>query len=528
MKRFALLALALAACAQPSATAGAPHVGVRLVEGAGQDLTPAPAGGAATYLREPHHPEGPLMPPDAFLGELTLVGEDGKPRALGAGATNLAGSVLFSPDGQWLAYLTHFDFSTHTGQLSLVSVAGGEPRALAPGVSFFGFSPDGKNLAYVAAGRLSLLALAGGEPATVADGVATFEFSADGRAVLYRTRSSDGAALVLAPVAAGGKAPTPVARHVADYQFDRKGQAIAYTLETPDRLPELHLWKGGAERLIATAAPSFAFSSDGRYLAFVAGVSASYLEGDTYVVAVDGGAPQRIGKRAGTYVFSPDGSQLAFLHEYYDRSRTGKLAVWNPGRGTVEVAPFVRLFGWSHRGGALAWLQTVTRPLYTEQLHLAPAAAPAAGRFIGQAIYSFDFSPDDKELLFKTACVSGGQACDLMEVPTDAAAAKVTHGPDGGLLPEKAVRVAAGLSDYDFSPDGHWLWLTFTNPTGHTVDVAVIPNGEWSLPRYVDRGAEPHPRWLAGGKVAYLVNTPKRPGLYEADPAQVPAALSHR
>ncbi|MHB8417619.1 MAG: TolB family protein [Myxococcales bacterium] len=530
MRRGALHLLgglaALAACARPASSRQTLHVGQRLVEGAGQDLIPAPAGGAATYLREPRHPEGPLMPPDAFLGELLLVTPDGKMRSLGTGATNLAGSVLFSPDGRRVAYLSHFDFASHTGDLSLAEVAGGEPRLLAAKSSFFGFSPDGRSLAYVALGRLSLLDLDRGAITALAQDVATFEFSADGRGLLYRQRAANGADLVLAPVGPGHA--TTVARQVADYQFDRKGEAIAYTLETPDRLPELHLWKAGSERLLGTGTPSFAFSPDGKALAFVAGVSAAYLEGDTYVVAVDGGAPQRIGRRAGSYVFSPDGSQLAFLHDYYDRSRTGKLAAWRPKGGITEIADFVRLFGWSHRGGDLAWLRTVSRPLYTEQLHLAAASNLAASRFIGQAIYSFDFSPDDRELLFKTGCVSGGNACDLMEVPTDPSLAKTgPRQPDGGVLPEKATRVAAGISDYDYSPDDRWLWLTFVNPTGHTVDVAVIPSGEWSLPRYVDRGAEPHPRWLPTGKVAYLVNTPKRPGLYEADPAQA-AALSGR
>ncbi len=525
-RHFALGLLSVClACGGRKTSPSQLHVGQKLVDGAGQALLAAAGGGAAAYVREPVHPKGQLIPEDAFIGELVLIGADGQQRSLGAGVTNLAGSMLFSPDGRYLAFLRHFDFSSHLGELVLADVQGGEPKPLATQTSFFGFSPDSRNLAYVTDGRLWVLPLAGGTggaPAKLGDGVATFEFSADGQTLLSRQRSSDGAELVLRQVGGEHRA-TLVAKHVADYKFDQKGQAIAYTLETPDRLPELHLWKSGAERLLGTGAPSFSFSPDGRTLAFVAGVSASYIEGDIHVVAVDGGTPQRIGKRAGAYLFAADGSRLAFLHDYYDQAHSGKLAVWSAAGGVQELTDAVRLFGWSHRGGYFAWLKTVTHPLYTERLYLAPAGRLAEGRFVGQAIYSFDFTPDDSHLLFKTDCVSGGAACDLMEVPTNAAQAEkqvIPHAPDGGLIPEKATRIAAGLSDYDYSADGKWMWLAFTSQMGHVIDLAVIPTSEWSLPRYIDHGAEPHPRWLSTGKVAYLINSPKKAGFYVGDPAQ--------
>ncbi len=512
-------AAVLVACTRAPGS-GEPQIAHRLVEGPGQALLAAPVGGAAAYLRAPVHPEGPLMPPDAFLGDLTLVGPDGRTRDLGGGATNLAGAVLFSPDGRWIAWLRHFDFASHRGDLAVAQVSEGTPTELAPAVAFIGFSPDGGWLGYVAGDKFSLRDLVSGTTREVGDGVATFEFSADSRVVLYRRRAGDGGELVLEPVSGRGRAET-VARRVADYRFDARGESIAYTLEPPDRLPELHLWKGGVERLLGTSATSFEFSPDGRTLAYVAGVSAHYLEGDVFAVAANGGRPQLVGKRAGAYRFSADG-RLAFLHDYYDQARSGKLAVWTPEGGAVEVAPAVTLFGWSHQGAWLAWIRTVTRPLYTEQLFLAPSARPTEARFIGQAIYSFDFSPDDRRLLFKTLCIAGGNACDLMAVSTSAPA-NPSAAPDGGLLPEKAVRVAAGISDYDFSPGRNWLWLAFMEPIGHVVDLAVIPAQGWSLPRYVFHGAEPHPRWLPTGQLAFLVNNPKQAGFYEVDPAAVPA-----
>ncbi len=517
---FALV-LALAACtAHPRPGQASPAR--RLAEGPGQALLASPAGGAAVYLRNPIHPRGPLLPPDAFLGELTLIDAYGTPHPLGPGATNLAGAVLFSPDGRFVAFLHDFDFSSHQGLLAIAD-AEGNVHPMGSGVTFFGFSPDGHLLGYIAGGALSLVPLAGaGKPISLGSGVATFEFSSDSRAILFR-RGAAGGELVLATVD-GRASPIVVARGAADYRFDAKGQAIAYTLETPDRLPELHLWKGGAQRLLGTAATSFEFSPDGRTLAYVAGVRADYLEGDVFVAPVAGGAPRLVGRHAGAYRFSADG-RLAFLHDYYDQSRSGRLAVWSPGGEPIEVASSVSLFGWSHQGAYLAWLHAVSRPMYTEQLFLAQAERPSIARFVGEAIYAFDFSPDDRELLFKTRCISGGTACDLMEVPTAAPAAPAAE-RDGGPSPEKATRVAAGVQDYDFSPDQRWLWLAFMEPVGHIVDLALIPAKGWSLPRYFAHAAEPHPRWLPDGRIAFLVNGPKHAGFYEVRPLDVPAALA--
>ena len=84
-------------------------VGRQLVEGGGQALKTAPAGGVLAFLLDPEHPTGPLIPSDAVLGIVTLVSADGSVHQLGHGGTNLAGASVFSPDGQWLAYLAGFD-----------------------------------------------------------------------------------------------------------------------------------------------------------------------------------------------------------------------------------------------------------------------------------------------------------------------------------------------------------------------------------------------------------------------------------
>jgi hypothetical protein len=509
-------------------------VGRQLVEGGAQGLMAAPAGGALVFLLDPEHPTGPLIPSDALLGTVTLVSADGSVHVLGRGGTNLAGAFLFSRDGRWLAYLSGFDFATHLGRLSLASSLGSSPpRELVASTGYFGFSPDNKWLGYVAAGRLMMVATAGGEPIELAEGVGTFEFSPDSQAMIYRHSVEHGGELVSRSLGPERRT-THIASGVADYLVDEAQGSVAYTVFDASHVPELHVWRSGQERRLGTGVPGFKFSPDGRWLAFVSGIDSKHKEvpfdfsgakGDLFLAAVDGvAAPLKIGSRIEGYRFSPSGRELAFLDGYDEQSRSGKLTVWKAPTAIVPLAGGVPLFGWSHTGKYLAYLQRVIRPLYTERLLLSRTDDLCAGtgcvsrapRDFGTAVYAFDFSPDDDKLLFKTACASEGLSCDLMAAPAMGPASTPKPLADGGIAPERGERLAMAIEDYDYSPDGHWLSLSFADPTGHRVDLAVVPSGEFALPRYIDTKVEPHSRWLANGSIAYLVNGSKRRGLFVA------------
>jgi hypothetical protein len=531
MRAHAALLLAGAiACASHK-----PHTttaGTLIAEGAGQALTVAPSSGAAVYLREPTHPEGKIMPPDAFLGALMLRSPDGAMHRLAGGVTNLGGDIAFSADGQRVAFLADFSFESHLGNLGVAPVASGAVQVLDEGASYFGFSPDGRSLGSIVDGTLRLRSDRLSKPLEVDHGVATFEFAGN-EAVIYRRRSSEGGDLLFFRPFADGRSQL-IARRVADYLYEPRAGAIAYTLQTDDGTTLLHLLAGlgRIDRLLGTNVPSFRFSPNGRHLAYIADATSHYLEGDLFVAAVEGGPAVLLGKRAGDYRFAPGGdrTRLAFISEYFESLRAGKLALWDEAAGVLPqsapVADSVRVFSWSKSGQWFGYLKRVTQPLYTEQLLLVSTAESCPGRavckvvphLVGEGIYAFDFTPDEKQVLYKTACTRGGEACDLLATPTAPQPMKTL--PDGGLIPPGGRRLASGIDDYDVSPDGLWLLLTFKNPTGNTADLAVIPLGEQSLPRYVDFRIEPHPRWTPANRLLYLVNAPKRAGLYEADPSK--------
>lgn len=81
--------------------------------------------------------------------EIWLCHEGGKPFQLTNNVKNASTNPLFSPDGQWLAFLSDRGNKT---QIYVLRLSGGEARALTreeEGISFFDWHPDGKRFVFV-------------------------------------------------------------------------------------------------------------------------------------------------------------------------------------------------------------------------------------------------------------------------------------------------------------------------------------------------------------------------------------------
>jgi dipeptidyl aminopeptidase/acylaminoacyl peptidase len=83
--------------------------------------------------------------------EIWMYREGGKPFQLTHNPKNSSTGPLFSPDGQWLAFLSD---RGNKNQIYVLRVSGGEARAITreeEGISFYEWHPDGKRLVFVKA-----------------------------------------------------------------------------------------------------------------------------------------------------------------------------------------------------------------------------------------------------------------------------------------------------------------------------------------------------------------------------------------
>lgn len=83
--------------------------------------------------------------------EIWMYREGGKPFQLTHNPKNISAAPLFSPDGQWLAFLSD---RGNKNQIYVLRVSGGEARAITreeEGIAFYEWHPDGKRLVFVKA-----------------------------------------------------------------------------------------------------------------------------------------------------------------------------------------------------------------------------------------------------------------------------------------------------------------------------------------------------------------------------------------
>jgi WD40 repeat protein len=99
--------------------------------------------------------------------------------------------LSWSPDGKELAYVAS------TGELVAVGADGSGARVIARGATHSSWSPDGRRIVYVATDGITVAAASGSDAHVIADG-AFPTWSPDGRRIAYQSRSGVGVHLIQA------------------------------------------------------------------------------------------------------------------------------------------------------------------------------------------------------------------------------------------------------------------------------------------------------------------------------------------
>jgi hypothetical protein len=474
-------------------------------------LRPSPDGTRLAWLARCARPPVAGLPREALACDLLVApAAGGEPRRVAGGVSSLEGSFAWGADGS-LAALADHDPAAGSGSL-VVARPGGEPRTLAPAVSFWGFGPGGA-LGLVAAGELRV-AQAGGEPLPVrgATGVATFEFHPrDAGQLLARRRGAAGGELLRV---AGGVAQVLGGSAAGDYAWSPDGSFVAATVRGAAGAWDLRLWRAGRAgpgAVLGTAVQGFAFSKDGGALAFLAGVAPG-RNGDLLVASLAGvedearvrAAP--LARGVGDFRWAAAARRIAWLEGFDARIRAGTLGAGGEGMPAVTFAGNVTAYDLSPSGAQVAFLEHVTAGGYSVDLKLSPAGAAAAGT-VARGAFGFEFSPDGRWLYYRAGCIRNAEACDLWRLPAT------------GLAPgQSPERIADGVKGFEFdrARPGRLL-LSFARTDLAALDLAV-----WDEGKVRPLGAAALPGSAAflppdGRRVAWIGVAPGDAGIFVAD-----------
>lgn len=502
--------------------------GTALVSANVRQLWVSPAGEYVATLADVTPSKEAGAPADVYVGALTLApAAGGAARRLGGGVTNLPGSLIYSRDGRHVAFLAGYSIARARGELRLARMDGGEPESLANAVSFYDFSRDGKTILWVEGQELFRRALDGGEVERLLPDVAQFELGPAGS-------PSDGWMLLKRPVHAKRELAllelatrrfVPLARGVGAYGFSPRGDRFGFVgeslvRETKAAAPadEGGFYVGQVgnppRRVSREGATDFKFSPAADRVAFIEPATGKAVIGNLHVVDGDG-EPRKVANRVSQILFGADGS-LALLGAYELQAAAGTLGLLPPAGDVREIGRNVKQFSFTPKGRQLLFSQgEFSKGTYTLLLAAYPvqAAADAKARVIDRGVYGYVADEAERLLAYKTNCENKGKSCSLMVA--DLAAA----GPSR--------RLVSGAAAFEFVPDGSGLVVVTARRAGrntakylYTLGVisAVDPGAKF---RVIDDETSGEFQLVGkdGARVAYLVEDPKRAGLYVADRA---------
>lgn len=481
-----------------------------IAKGPAREVIAAPGGGAIAWLADPAQAKerGIHAPDHIYVGTATFFAGS-EPITLGSGVATVTGNFFFSPTGKHVGALTDWDFSRGHGTLVVGSTETEGVRTVAPRVTFFAFSRDGKWLGYVSGGSLRVEPADGGEAVEIAEEVATFEFSPDGKKLLARKRSLAGGQLILADREAK-EPPRVLASRANDYKWSEDGAKIAYTARSEEGGSDLFLADAtGRGRRVGKGVPTFGFSPGGKHLAFIGDTSPQKQFGDLYILPEGAEEAEKIGETVTEFSFSANDERIAWLDKYRAESRGGTLK-WREARGgeVEELAVNVPSFIWSPDGANLAYIQRVLQPVFSVDLFLAKVGGGEAQIFsIAKGVFGYSFTKDSERLFLRTECVRSGRVCELYSVEVENPAATVK-------------KVAGRIHTYEPDPiDESVLMVTYARVDGDALDLGVAPADGSAGAIMLDRMVIPGTKILGGTvpRIAYAVLERDRMGIYVAD-----------
>jgi TolB protein len=448
----------------------------------------------------------------------------GTSRLLVAAAGSLVAGPI-APDGRSFAY-------ARNDSLYVQALQGSAPSLLAVAheLHSISWSPDGQWIAYVtgnihfvwdvslgssAPSSIWIVPAAGGAPSPVTDDQALNAspvWAPGGRELLFvsdRDGSRDVYALVLTRAGRPASAPARLSAglNALGISLSADGTKLAYanfgqtsnvwSLPIPSEGPV----SIGQAQPLTTGARSvdfFEISPDGRWLVFDAARSGPH---QVFRIPLAGGEPEQLTEDStsvGAPTYSPDGREIAF-HGWRDGHRQVFVMPAVGGTATRVTHTAVEEFlpVWDPRGGRLAvrgsaggnsWLEVTTRDAggrWSEPRRL-DAALAGAGRSAPCWVSFFTWSPDGSWLA--TSCWRGGPALVLFSP---------NGGPGRVLVPDSSAFAPRPA----WSGDGRSVYY-FADESGAVRSINVVPVSG-GKPRVLVRFDDPTRPWRGWGFEAY-------------------------
>jgi len=516
-----------AACSKSGAekgTASRIGIGVPVAPGKVSDVRVTPDGSAAVFLVDGQKPHLEGIPPQMVVGRLRAVRLDDSgsaERELGEGITNVPGGFVLSRDSSWVAFLANYNPASQVGTLHLGHLRDAKRGSakVAEGVSWVVLSPDSKWVAFVAGGVLRAGPLDGGPYLEVAGQVALADFAPSSAFLLAKRTGAAGGALLLVEV---GKweAPKKLGDQVGDFAVSADSARVALGVRSPRVAAAYDLLVASAPQFaavkVAEGVGSFAFSADSRHLARIQNQPPGPDQlGDLYVGPADGTGAHLVAAKAHEFTFAPDSRAIGYLAEYRQQNHAGKLGLAPLPEGPArELGDLVPNFEWSSDSKSVAFLQRFLRPDFSVDLMLYRTGEPAAVK-VERGVYGYSFTTDGKRLLYRSACIRDGRACDLyareLEAPLQT--------NDAGMLEVKGKKVADGVYGYFKSSEkGPRVLVTMARIDSPLYDLGLVNLETGQYKTLQERTLLP-PAFTNpdGTRVVYAVAERARPGVYVAE-----------